>query len=646
MSATGFLIRLPRWVIGLILTVLLSLLSLAYIKPAAAANPCGPPVTSVIACENTLPGDPPSDWQVSGQGDTTIQGFATSMSVNAGQTENFKINTPAKSYHIDILRIGYYQGDGARKVVSNVLPTATLPQTQPACLDDTAPTGLIDCGNWAVSASWTVPSNAVSGLYIAHLVRNDTGGSSLIPFVVRNDASHSDILFQTDDESWEAYNTYPSVTSGNSLYQCHSNCPPGTPEAYKGADAVSYNRPWQSAADDIQPGQANGSSWFMYAEYNMIRFQEENGYDVSYTSGVDMSQPGAASIIEQHKIFLTAGHDEYWSGQQRANVTAARDAGVNMAFFTGNEVFWKTRFAASIDGSNTPNRTLVTYKETHYDAPTDPQDPPTWTGTWMDPRFSPPGDGGQPQNSLTGQLFAVNTGTTDITAPAQYSKLRFWRNTRVASLGSGQSTTLDAGAGTLGYEWDVDADNGFRPAGLMDLSSTTDTTAQPFVHDKHGDPSPDLVPRAERRTGVRCRDRAMGVGPGQWDGIRQFGRHDRSGHAAGHGEPVCRHGQRAARHADVRSHAGHGVDRHDPAHLHDHLAGSGRHPGGQFVGDYQRDRKRRGRRHGRGRGGLDRWRRDLASGDHHVGGQHRRDVELFVDRARKSDHHDRVAGGR
>ena len=87
----------------------------------------------------------------------------------------------ATSYHIDILRIGYYQGDGARKIVSNMLPTATLPQTQPACLTDNAPTGLIDCGNWAVSASWAVPSNAVSGLYVAHLVRNDTGGSSLIP---------------------------------------------------------------------------------------------------------------------------------------------------------------------------------------------------------------------------------------------------------------------------------------------------------------------------------------------------------------------------------------------------------------------------------------------------------------------------------
>ncbi len=140
----------------------------------------------------------------------------------------------------------------------------------------------------------------------------------------------------------------------------------------------------------------------------MIRFLEANGYDVSYTSGVDMSQPGSRPSSSSTRSSCTAGHDEYWSGQQRTNVTAARDAGVNLAFFSGNEVFWKTRCEPSIDGSNTANRTLVTYKETHYDAPIDPQDPPTWTGAWMDPRFSPPADGGQPQNALTGQLFAVN----------------------------------------------------------------------------------------------------------------------------------------------------------------------------------------------------------------------------------------------
>ena len=179
MSVTGLVLHRAsarRSIIVLGLAVLLGLTLFVNVRQAAAAGPCGPPVVSVIACENSLPGDPPSDWQVSGAGDSTIQGFATSMSVNVGQTVSFKINTPATSYHIDILRIGYYQGDGARKVVSDMLPTASLPQTQPSCKNDsTGPTGLIDCGNWAVSASWTVPSTAVSGLYVAHLVRNDSG---------------------------------------------------------------------------------------------------------------------------------------------------------------------------------------------------------------------------------------------------------------------------------------------------------------------------------------------------------------------------------------------------------------------------------------------------------------------------------------
>jgi hypothetical protein len=449
--------------------VLALLLPLIRVAPAAAANPCGPPVVSVIACENSLPGDSPSDWQVSGAGDATIQGYATQAGVNVGQTVSFKINTPSTAYHIDILRLGYYQGNGARLIASHIpLSVPTLPQTQPACLDDTTlktSTGLIDCGNWAVSASWTVPSTAVSGVYIAHLVRDDSadlGGESQIMFVVRNDASNSNVLVQTSDETWQAYNDY----GGNSLYTCTVACPPGNPGGYKAAYAVSYNRPFDGTFV-TDAGQSN----FFYAEYQMVRFLEENGYDVSYTNEANVDQNGA--LLKNHKAFISSAHDEYWSPGQRANVTAARDAGVNLAFFSGNEAYWKTRWASSSTDLSTPDRTLTTYKETHFDAPTDPQDPSTWTGTWADPRFSPPADGGRPQNALTGQFFNVNSGTSDITVPSQYSKLRVWRNTAVASLSAGQSVTLGAGQGTLGYEWDVDADNGFRPAGLFDLSSTT-----------------------------------------------------------------------------------------------------------------------------------------------------------------------------
>src|SRR3954465_5296468 len=242
--------------------------------PAAGMAACANPV----ACENEKAGSAPSAWQVSGAGDSTIQGYATSMSVNVGGTIRFKVKSTASAYHIDIYRLGYYQGNGARLQQANVRPTASLPQTQPACLTDSA-TGLIDCGNWGVSASWTAPATSVSGVYIARLVRDDTGGASQIPFLVRDDAAPTDILVKTWDATWQAYNKY----GGNSLYSCTSPCPPGNPGAYKGAFSVSYNRPFDGTIT-----QDNGRSYLFYAEYQMIRFIERNGFDVSYTSQSDV----------------------------------------------------------------------------------------------------------------------------------------------------------------------------------------------------------------------------------------------------------------------------------------------------------------------------------------------------------------------
>jgi hypothetical protein len=422
--------------------------ALVAIGPAgsgAAADSCTGP--TAIACENAQPGNPPSEWDLSTPaGDPSIVGFTTEISVNQAETVHFKIKTNASDYRLDIYRLGWYGGDGARKITT-VLPSVALPQTQPACLTQSA-TGLVDCGNWDESAHWDVPADAVSGVYLAKVIRTDTGGASHIAFVVRSDDSHSDLLYQTSDETWEAYNQY----GGNSLYV---GSPAG--RAYK----VSYNRPFTTR------GYAN-PSWLFGQEYPMIRFLERNGYDMSYTTDVDSARSG--SELLEHKAFLSVGHDEYWSGEQRANVEAARAAGVSLAFFSGNEVFWKTRWETSIDGSGTPYRTLVCYKETKPEAKIDPS--PTWTGTWRDNRLSPPADGGRPENALTGTLFTVDAYRADpMTVPYEFSRFRFWRNTSVASLGPGEVATF--AAGILGHEWDEDPDNGFRPAGLFDMSSTT-----------------------------------------------------------------------------------------------------------------------------------------------------------------------------
>lgn len=408
-------------------------------------------VLAVAVGANAQPTDP-SVWDITGAGDPNLQGFATQIGVNLGETVHFKIKTDSTAYHLDIYRMGYYGGMGA-SLITTVLPSVPLPQTQPACLTDAA-TGLIDCGNWAESASWTVPSTAKSGIYFARATRNsDVTQASHIMFVVRNDASLSDIIFQASDTTWQAYNQY----GGNSLYVGGPATNPN--RAYK----VSYNRP-------ITTRSTTPEDFVFNAEYPMVRWLEANGYDVTYTTDVDSDRNGA--LIKNHKIFLSVGHDEYWSGAQRANVQAARDIGVNLAFFSGNEVFWKTRWENSISSGAAPYRTLVCYKETHASAVIDPADPPTWTGTWRDPRFSPPADGGRPENALTGTIYRANgfPGLA-ITVPAEDGKMRFWRNTGLNTLAPGSSATLTAG--TLQYEFDAEEDNGFRPAGLMHLSTTT-----------------------------------------------------------------------------------------------------------------------------------------------------------------------------
>ena len=238
---------------------------------------------NAIIAENSLAGNPSSEWDINGAGDTSIQGFATDISVNRGGTVSFKIDTTATAYRLDIYRMGYYGGLGARKVAT-INPSATLPQSQPNCLTN-ATTGLIDCGNWAVSASWPVPANATSGIYFAKVVRTDNGGASHIVFIVRDDASTSDLLFQTSDTTWQAYNDY----GGNSLY---TGSPAG--RAYK----VSYNRPFNTRAVD------GGQDWLFNAEYPMVRWLEANGYNVTYSTGIDSDRFG--SLIRNHKVFLSS----------------------------------------------------------------------------------------------------------------------------------------------------------------------------------------------------------------------------------------------------------------------------------------------------------------------------------------------------
>ena len=412
-----------------------------FVSGGTAYADCGSPANAIEA-ENCLTGNPPSEWDVRGAGDPNLQGFATDISVNRGQTVSFKVDTIAAAYRIDIYRLGYYGGNGARKVAT-LSNAATTKTNQPACVTQT--TGLVDCGNWSVSASWAVPSTAVSGIYIARLVGEAGGvGASHMVFIVRHDGGTSRLLFQTSDTTWHAHNRYGGA-------HLDGGTGPGTGLAGVGrAYKVSYNRPFTTRSDAPE-------DWIFNAEYPMVRWLERNGYDVSYSTGVDTDRRGGE--ILNHKVFLSVGHDEYWSGPQRANVEAARDhtPPVHLAFFSANEISGKTRKQA-------PEGARI--------------DPLTVNGVRNDMLEVPEADG----------------------------KMRFWRDTpNVANLGASQVWT--APSGTLGYEWDEDLDNGLRPAGLVRLSTTTidGSTDAPGTATHH------LVFHKRSNGGL-----VFGAGTGQW----------------------------------------------------------------------------------------------------------------------------------
>ena len=484
----------------------------------ALADPCAEPANEIVA-ENCLPGDPATEWDINGPGDPSIQGFGDDISVAPGETIRFKIRTDSDEYRIDVYRMGWYGGMGARRV-DTIEPSVALPQAQPECLrgdvpvlaagggTETAEAPLFDCGNWAVSASWLAPADATSGIYFARLVREDpevpgrrgndefrprsiprTGEDSLwdapgyravmanplreprashIYFVVRDDDGASDLLFQTSDMTWQAYNRYGGHSVYGRLHPEGLRLHGGPPRAYK----VSYNRPFETR-------YYRAVNVVFNSEYPMVRWVERNGYDVSYTSGVDTHRRGEELL--EHRVFMSVGHDEYWTGTQRRNVEAARDAGIHLAFFSSNEVYWKVRWEGSIDDSKEPYRTFVTYKDSQDHRRLDPVE---WTGEFRDHRSINP-EGAWPENALTGTLFTVNAWRNDpLIAGSEFARLRFWRNTDVARLEPGERFVSIKGL--LGHEWDSDIDNGHRPPGLFRVSAGTFDNVLYCVHPGRG----------------------------------------------------------------------------------------------------------------------------------------------------------------
>lgn len=331
--------------------VLKSALAASLAVPAAAGDASAADEksqTNLIVQENARPGT--RDWQLTrmrldktgGVRSPFIEGYCSRQSASAGETIDFKVSTnPPVDFQIEIFRMGYYGGAGARKMTTLGPLKGT---TQP--VPEVGERRLREC-RWSTSTSLTIPADWPSGVYLGRLstlTEKDGSGywQSYVVFVVR-DSRPCDVLFQVSDNTWQAYNKWPDEYS---LY----TDPRG---AHAPNVAVSFDRPYAKYPQIFEVPQSVGSGEFLLWEFPLCYWLEKHGYDVSYCSNLDTVDP---AVPQRAKAFLSVGHDEYWDERQYQSLVAARDAGTSLLFLSGNTAYIVSPFEAS--GNGRANRVI------------------------------------------------------------------------------------------------------------------------------------------------------------------------------------------------------------------------------------------------------------------------------------------------
>lgn len=341
-TSCRLLIDSIAWVACCFLLVMSQSTSIVHAQESKAQNP--------IQIENL--NTPSLDWQLtrvrvdeSRYRSPWIEGYCSRQSLRAGESIDIKVSTkPARAFRLEIFRTGYYNGAGAR-LMTTIGPIQGKTQPTPTLGEK----NLNEC-QWETSHTLTIPKDWISGVYLGRLTTIPESDlepywQSYIIFVVTDDRP-CDVLFQCSDNTWQAYNQWPSK------YSVYTH-----PKGNQGPWAdVSFDRPYGREAQFdsvVNDPLTQGSGEYLPLEFPLAYWLEQQGYDVSYCCNSDMISPERGL---KAKSFISVGHDEYWDIRQFRSVEKMRDQGVSLLFLSGNSVCWVSPFRESLDGK--PNRII------------------------------------------------------------------------------------------------------------------------------------------------------------------------------------------------------------------------------------------------------------------------------------------------
>jgi len=329
---------------------------------AAANNP--------IQLENERPVDPTKDswlpqldpitYEAKNIGiNGAIDGYPSSWSYKQGDTLGLRVSTTSIAFRTRIYRIGWYPNSPVGPVGSRLIHEVktTMGERQPFPAEN-ADTGFAE-PNWRDSILVKIGNDWTPGHYVVRFTTAE-GMEGYTHFVVRDDAApvRAPILYVDSLFTETAYDPWPKMFDG-------------TGKQISGKSTYSYNSmgvdvkaSGAKQAVEVSMARPRGENWGLsiWRDWTVptVQFLEKHGFDVGYATSLDLHE---GHVLGGRKMFMDSGHDEYWTRAAWENLEAGRNAGLNLAFFSGNDFTWQVRLEKGQAAGNTK---MIAYKISAY----------------------------------------------------------------------------------------------------------------------------------------------------------------------------------------------------------------------------------------------------------------------------------------